>query len=131
MPGVIHFEIPADDLQRASAFYESVFGWTVNTYSEGYLPMITNGSQSDPGIHGAIQKRPKGVTSTCNTIDVASVDSFLDKIEAAGGACLTPKFHVDGVGHIAYCQDTEGNRFGIVEYEATPSSDKAQGKPGC
>ena len=30
MPRPIHFEIHADDPQRAIAFYTGVFGWTVN-----------------------------------------------------------------------------------------------------
>ena len=31
MPKVVHFEIPADDLDRAKNFYSSVFGWKLET----------------------------------------------------------------------------------------------------
>ena len=31
MPKVVHFEIPADDLDRARTFYSSVFGWQLQT----------------------------------------------------------------------------------------------------
>jgi uncharacterized protein len=31
MRKVVHFEIPADDLDRAKAFYDSVFGWQLTT----------------------------------------------------------------------------------------------------
>jgi len=31
MPKVVHFEIPADDLDRAKAFYSAVFGWQLQT----------------------------------------------------------------------------------------------------
>ena len=28
--GVVHFEIPADDEDRAREFYSSAFGWTIS-----------------------------------------------------------------------------------------------------
>ena len=31
MRKVVHFEIPADDLDRAKSFYSSVFGWDLST----------------------------------------------------------------------------------------------------
>ena len=31
---VVHFEIPADDLDRARAFYREAFGWTINSIPE-------------------------------------------------------------------------------------------------
>ena len=35
MRGVVHFEIPADDLDRAKTFYGSVFGWQISTMPMG------------------------------------------------------------------------------------------------
>jgi uncharacterized protein len=32
MPKVVHFELPADDPQRAVAFYEKAFGWTITKW---------------------------------------------------------------------------------------------------
>jgi predicted enzyme related to lactoylglutathione lyase len=55
------------------------------------------------------------VKTITNTIGVDSVDEFLNKIEAAGGAVIAPKTAVPGVGWFAYCADTEGNLFGIME----------------
>ena len=34
MGRVVHFEIHADDPERAVAFYTGVFGWTVNRYGD-------------------------------------------------------------------------------------------------
>lgn len=31
MRKVVHFEIPADDLERAKSFYGSIFGWDLQT----------------------------------------------------------------------------------------------------
>ena len=30
MDSVVHFEIPADDMERAKTFYRDNFGWTLN-----------------------------------------------------------------------------------------------------
>ena len=85
MPGVIHFEIPADDMERAISFYKDVFDWKVDVWSESYRPVFTNGRAEDPGINGALVERSQAVQSACNTIDVASVDDFVEKIEMHGG----------------------------------------------
>ena len=121
MPGVIHFEIPADDMERAITFYEDVFDWKIDTWSESYRPVITNGREQDPGINGALLDRNQSVPSACNTIDVPSVDDFIERIEKAGGRCLEQKHHIPQVGYLAYCEDTEGNRFGIMQYGQPPA----------
>ena len=54
-----------------------------------------------------------------NTIDVPSVDKFLKKIVEAGGKAVQKKTAVPGVGYIAYCADTEGNIFGIMEEDTS------------
>ena len=115
MPRVTHFELAADDPERASAFYREVFGWTVSKW-DGPVDywLVTTGEEGEPGIDGAIQRREEGAT-TVNTIDVSSVDEFVEKIVAAGGQIAPPKMEVPGVGFLAYGIDTEGNVFGIFE----------------
>jgi hypothetical protein len=60
-----------------------------------------------------------GRGTTCNTIDVPSVDKFLKKIVEAGGEVVQKKTAVPGVGYMAYCADTEGNIFGIMEEDTS------------
>ena len=31
MPNIVHFEIPADDIQRAKTFYANLFGWKIES----------------------------------------------------------------------------------------------------
>lgn len=116
MPRVIHFELPADDPQRAIAFYESAFEWKIEKW-EGPMDywLITTGPEDEPGIDGAIARRSEDAFTTENTIGVESVDEALKKIEAAGGKIISPKGAVPGVGWVAYCEDTEGNRFGLMQ----------------
>ena len=115
MPRIVHFEIPADDPERAVEFYRKAFGWEIKKW-EGPMEywLVMTGPSSEPGIDGGIMKRGDVKTIT-NTIDVPSLDEFISKVEDAGGAVLAPKMAVPGVGWFAYCADTEGNLFGLME----------------
>ncbi|MBM5804510.1 MAG: VOC family protein [Candidatus Verstraetearchaeota archaeon] len=116
MPRVIHFEICVDDPDRAIKFYEKVFGWKIGKWG-GPLDywLIEAGKGEEPGIDGALMKRMDPRATTINTISVPSVGEFIKKIEKAGGKRITKKEAIPGVGYFAYCQDTEGNTFGIME----------------
>ena len=61
MPRVVHFEIQADDVDRAMEFYRSVFGWTFEDYGHmvgaTYYGVIT-GPDDSPGINGGLLRRP-------------------------------------------------------------------------
>jgi len=115
MPRVVHFEIHADDPERAVKFYEKVFGWKIKKW-QGPVDywLVTTGEPDKPGIDGAIMRRTDHGT-TYNTIDVPSVDEYTEMIEKAGGKVVMPKTAVPSVGYMAYCADTEGNVFGIME----------------
>ena len=116
MPRVIHFELSADDPERASRFYSEVFGWTIQKWDgpQDYW-LITTGDAAQPGIDGAIMRRDETATATTNTIDVPSVDDFVARIVEGGGTVVAPKMPVPGIGYFAYCKDTEGNTFGIMQ----------------
>lgn len=120
MSRVVHFEIGVDDPERAIKFYTDVFGWKIKKW-EGPLDywLASTGPEDQPGIDGALMRRQYPSAPTTNTIDVPSVDEFLSKIAKAGGKVVTPKQSVPGVGYFAYCQDTEGNTFGIMEEDTS------------
>lgn len=115
MPRPIHFEIPADNPERASAFYQKVFGWQFQKW-EGPMPywMVDTGGQG-PGINGGLHARAFPGQSPANTIDVSSCDEYVKKITSAGGTVTVPKMAVPGIGWLAYATDTEGNTFGIMQ----------------
>lgn len=71
--------------------------------------------ESGPGINGGILPREKPGKGPINTLDVASVDDAVRKVQALGGKVTKAKYAVPGVGWLAYCADTEGNEFGIME----------------
>ena len=116
MSRVVHFEIPADDPERATRFYTKIFGWKIKKW-EGPMDywLVTTGDKSAPGIDGAIMQRSEIASTVVNTIDVPSVDDFIKKVTKNGGKVITPKTPIPGVGYFAYCKDTEGNMFGILQ----------------
>jgi predicted enzyme related to lactoylglutathione lyase len=118
MPRVVHFELTADDPERATKFYQDVFGWKIDKWDgpEDYW-LVTTGEPGTIGIDGGIMRRRDGA-SVINTVDVDSVDDAVAKITAAGGSVAAPKMAVPGVGYMAYCLDTEGNTFGIMQRDA-------------
>jgi predicted enzyme related to lactoylglutathione lyase len=117
---IVHFEINADDPERAVKFYQEVFGWKIKKW-DGPIDywLVTTGPDNQPGINGGIMKREDPQASTYNTVDVPSVDEFTKKITQNGGKIVVPKMAVPGVGWVAYCADTEGNVFGIMEEDPT------------
>jgi predicted enzyme related to lactoylglutathione lyase len=117
MPKIIHFEISADDPERAATFYKSVFDWHVDKW-EGPVDywLISADDRDESSINGAIRQRMSDET-TVNTIDVPSVDEFTQKVVGVGGRVVVPKSVIPGVGYHAYCTDTEGNIFGILQQD--------------
>jgi hypothetical protein len=122
MPRVIHFEIPADNPERAAAFYGEVFGWTFQKW-DGPMPywLVKTGAESECGIDGGLMARSHPGATTVNTIAVPSLDASLAAIESKGGKTAVPRMAVPGVGWLAYCTDPEGNTFGILQADEKAS----------
>jgi predicted enzyme related to lactoylglutathione lyase len=116
MSRVIHFEIPAAEPDRAAAFYGKVFGWKFDKWP-GPMEywMVVTGKDDERGINGGMMRKPGGIASTTNTIGVASVDDSVAAVQEAGGKNIMPKTPIPAVGYFAYCEDTEGNVFGVME----------------
>jgi len=116
-PRVVHFEIPADQPERAARFYSEVFGWQFQKWDgpQAYW-LISTGPDHKPGINGGLAPRTKpGEGGTVNTIQVPSVDQYVASIVSKGGKLIAPKNAIPGVGWLAYCQDPEGNTFGLMQ----------------
>src|SRR5271157_1712305 len=108
----IHFEINADNVDRAVEFYRDVFGWEINKYDSPDATMIyfmvKTGADTEYGVNGAIMPRIDFHATTINTISVPDRDEYVDKVVNAGGK-LVRKDDIPHVGLFAYVMDTEGN----------------------
>ena len=128
--GVVHFEIHADDLDRARAFYQDAFGWTFESIGgpmEYWL--IRTGRAQAPdgrqvGIDGGLLKKGgrDGGDGACPnafvcTIEVQDIDATLQTVMAAGATVQKPKDLMPGVGWLCYLKDPEGNIFGMLQPE--------------
>jgi hypothetical protein len=116
MSRVTHFEIPADDPERAIRFYETVFGWTIEKW-DGPIEywLIITGPEDQPGIDGGLARREDPEIGVENMIDVSNLEESLENVTANGGKVIRPKIPVPGVGWVAYIKDTESNIFGLME----------------
>jgi len=125
MRKVVHFEIPAEDLDRAKGFYGSVFGWQLQSMPMGggeYTVVVTTPVDeqtqmpTEPGaINGGMMQRDERTPAPVITIDVEAIDDTLKEIEAGGGATVTPRTAIEGMGAFAYFKDPEGNVLGLWE----------------
>jgi len=97
-------------------FYSELFGWKFQKWAG---PMdywiISTGQPGEPGIDGGLMPRRDPAQPCVNTIGVANLDESLKTAESGGGKCVVPKMVIPGVGWLAYCKDTEGHIFGIMQ----------------
>jgi uncharacterized protein len=123
MDPVVFFELPANDMHRAKAFYEQVFGWGINSSYGRYFWAHTCTTRDDnhrsatPGaINGAIQQKDDAIRTTRIVVQVASIDVVVEKTIASGGGVMLPKRAVPGTS-MAYAviRDTEGNEVNLIE----------------
>lgn len=123
MNKVVHFEIPADDVARAKAFYGSIFGWELadmpGDTEYTLLRTVPVDDQQLPtergAINGGLMKRSADTPSPVITIDVSSIDDALKRVEAGGGTVVQPRQEIPGMGAYGYFTDSEGNTMGLWE----------------
>ena len=120
MSRVIHFDLSADDPERAAEFYQNVFDWRVNKWEgPGNYWLIQTGTEDNPGVTGGVAARIEAQDTTAVVFDVDSVDEAARKVEQAGGHIREEKRPIAGVGYLVMCRDTEGNTFGVMELDET------------
>lgn len=133
---VVHFEMGYLDKVRVMTFYQTVFGWTTKDMGAemgGYVlaqttPTDDKGMVQTPGtINGGFYQKTDDPLSQAPSV-VISVDDIkvaMDSVVKAGGKLLgvmdqkgertmEPQM-IPGVGLWMSAQDTEGNRFSILQ----------------
>jgi uncharacterized protein len=119
MDPVMHFEMPAEDMERVRKFYESAFGWqtkqlgpeagnfvlafTIETDEKTRMP------EKRGAINGGFYQKTKPDEHVRLTILVDDIREAIKKVEAAGGKVLGEPFELPGVGLFVSFTDTEGN----------------------
>lgn len=121
MNRVVHFEIHADDPERAKSFYSALFGWKITKW-DGPIEywLIETGPKTDQGIDGGMLRRMapidgQAVIAYVCTIDCERIEETIATAQKLGAAIVLPKTAIPGVGWMAYLKDTEGNIFGVMQ----------------
>ncbi len=120
MDKVVHFEIPADDVERAKNFYRKVFDWKMEAFPDMDYTMIQttmvdeNHMPTEPGaINGGMMKRQDPVKCPVITIAVQNIEETLKNVKKMEGALVREKMQVGDMGYAAYFKATEGNVIGL------------------
>jgi predicted enzyme related to lactoylglutathione lyase len=119
---VAHFDIPADDVERARRFYEQVFGWRFEAWGPPDYYLIQTGTPEQPGIHGSVSRRLKpaaeggrvGFECTISVSDLAAIRAAL---LANGGTIVHDEYEIVGVGRLIRFRDSEGNPVCAMHYQ--------------
>lgn len=118
---IAHFDVQADDVERARRFYERVFGWRFDAWGPPDFYLIHTGTAKDPGIHGSVSKRPEPVAGRGRigfecTISVDDLGAIKAAILANGGKIVFEEYEIVGVGRMIRFEDSEGNVACAMHY---------------
>ncbi|MEI9943692.1 MAG: VOC family protein [Chitinophagaceae bacterium] len=115
------FEIPSADLNRATKFYETIFGLSLIAMDMPNMKMRmfpVDDMMNDIG--GAIVDsngfhKPSATEGPLIYLNGnPDLQNVLDKVEKAGGKIVVPKTEISPeYGFMAVFIDTEGNRIGL------------------
>lgn len=108
-----HIEFPADDPERAKAFYGAVAGWEFGEM-EGFPDYYM--FRTSEGYGGAIGKRDVSTGHALRIyIEVNSIDDALAASERTGGTTKEQKTDIPGMGWFAVVTDPEGSEVGLFQ----------------
>lgn len=116
------FEIPAKDLERSKKFYETIFGFKMETFEMdgtkmAFFPWTRGSGKATGGIAQSANHTPSMQGTIVYLNANPKMDPVLAKVEAAGGKVLLPKTNIGENGFMAFIMDTEGNNVGIHSNE--------------
>ena len=124
MDRVVHFEIPAENLERAKKFYSENFGWKLNQLGPevGNYVLVHTGPTDAEGmpqdrafINGGLMPRDPSASSPVLVIAVADADQAVEKVKKSGGRLVGEILDIPNVGRYARLQDTEGNVIAVIK----------------
>lgn len=122
---VVWFEIYVQDMDRARAFYETVFDCRLEALGApdgeaGGMQMLAFPSEMEcadaPGAAGTLVKMdgvPSGPGGTMVYFSCEDCAVEQGRVVGAGGSVFRPKFSIGPYGHAALVTDTEGNMIGL------------------
>lgn len=113
---IVHFEIPAQDVEKMSRFYSDVFGWkfTKAQMPEGEYWMISTGPRAK-SVGGGMYRKTMEKETPRNYVAVDKMDKAIETFKSAGGTEVVGKQQVPDMGWSFIGMDPEGNLVGLYE----------------
>jgi predicted enzyme related to lactoylglutathione lyase len=118
MASVEHFEIPADDIARASIFYRTVFDFGFEPWGDEMGMLRTGG-----GIDGDLHLRAAAPHPTV-VITVDRIEDTVTRVLQNGGEQVGEIQPLDESSRWVYIRDSEGNLIGLYD-KIPPQADPA------
>jgi hypothetical protein len=113
---IVHFEIPAKDVRKLSAFYARCFGWKfTSTHTPGLEYWLISTGPRGRSVGGGMYSKTDPQDVPRNFIHVAKIDPAIKKFKAAGGKEVVGKMEVPGMGWSFIGADPEGNLIALWE----------------
>jgi uncharacterized protein len=116
---VVHFEIPADNVERAKKFYQETFDWKITPIPQlnytllGTVEIDEKNMPKEAGaINGGLMERSFGIQCPVLTINVTNIDAAIEKIQEPGGKIVQGKMEVPTVGFLAYFETLKATFWG-------------------
>ena len=117
MPGkIVHFELPAADADRASGFWNGLFGWGLGASAMPDFDYRMAQVSEDQAV--AVFPSDKAGTGLIVYFDTDDIEASIAKTRSLGGEA-EDKSPVPGHGWFAPCKDTEGNAFSLWQPDET------------
>ncbi len=118
---LVHFELPAQDTDRAQKFYEDLFGWEFQTWN-GPVDYRMTKAGGDPG--GAIYPSQSGEPGPLVYFDTEDIDGTVARFRELGGEA-EDKQPIPGVGWYSRATDPEGNRVSLFQPDESAPAPEA------
>jgi hypothetical protein len=110
---IVHYEIGAQDSDRATAFWSGLFGWE---FGPAMPEMDYRMAQVSDSAGAAIFHADKPQVNVYHAVD--DIDAARMKVRELGGEA-EDKAPVPGHGWFAACKDTEGNAFQLWQQDSS------------
>lgn len=116
MPGkIVHFELPAADADRASGFWNGLFGWGLGASAMPDFDYRMAQVSDDQAV-AVFPSEDKAGTGLIVYFETADIEASIAKARSLGGEA-DDKSPVPGHGWFAACKDTEGNTFSLWQQD--------------
>jgi predicted enzyme related to lactoylglutathione lyase len=107
---IVHFELHAADVDRATGFWNGLFGWNIGASMSEEFDYRMFQTGDDQG--GAVMPSETPGTGPVIYFDTDDIEASIAKVRELGGTA-GDKQPVPTHGWFAACKDTEGTNFSL------------------